>query len=104
MDTLTIMELSGFFSALLGIYIFVHGRISRAAKRQLEEELEKERDNNEMAKILLSLEEHGRVLRQLEDTLKHPDDSGFGVVWLKAEIDRISQLTQEVRNHLLGEQ
>lgn len=105
---LTMLEIAGFISAVLGIYTFARHRIAKAEKAIIQADLDRmaaekdrELDNIEMAKILSVLTEHSRILKDLEDTLRHPDDSGFGVVWLRDEIQKISDLTQEVRDHML---
>lgn len=75
----------GILASLIGLLEF--------ARRMI---LESQNQRHQVKKIISLLEEIERIQNNLEDVLLHPDDSGFGVIWLKDEVDELKEICSKI--------
>lgn len=77
----------GIVASLIGLLEFVRRMI-----------LESQNQRHQVKKIIKLLEDIERIQNNLEDVLLHPDDSGFGVVWLKDEVDELKEICSKIEH------
>tara|TARA_R110000822_G_scaffold45103_2_gene120793 strand:+ start:896 stop:1225 length:330 start_codon:yes stop_codon:yes gene_type:complete len=72
----------------IGITASLIGLLEFARRVILDTQIQK----HQVAKIIILLEDIEKIQDKLEDVLLHPDDSGFGVSWLRVELEELKQV------------
>jgi hypothetical protein len=75
----------GILASLIGLLEF--------ARRMI---LESQNQRHQIKRIIRLLDDIEKVQNTLEDVLLHPDDSGFGVIWLRNEIDELKEICSKI--------
>ena len=75
----------GIMASLIGVLEF--------ARRMI---LESQSQRHQVKKMISLLEDIDSVQKNLEDVLFHPDDVGFGIVWLREEVAELKEICSKI--------